>query len=582
MNDRAGGSATDTGRGRAIDGRAGLLRLLAALLLVNALFLLPDIVLLRARGAAWLAAEALLVGAAFALASRTRAWRIAAGAVAGACVAVFVLETAETVMWTALRRPLNLYLDVWLIDSVHHLLVGAVGPVPAVVVELLAAGALVGTGVLVARLLLPPAPEAGPASPSTGAPTRAALAVAAALGGAGLLVGAASLKTSLLDAPVARLARDQVVRYAETRRDRGVFRAELAEAPAGYADTPGLLAGLGGSDVILGFLESYGAAAIEDPRYADVVGPRLDALERRVSEAGLHVVSGRLVAPSQGGQSWFAHGSLLSGLWLDNQIRYDLMLGSGRETLIDDFRRAGYRTVALMPAIQLAWPEGVRFGYDEVWARSDIDYAGPPLNWVTMPDQFTWSFLETTIRAREPQRPLFAEVGLISSHAPWTPILDVIDDWSSIGDGSVFARWEGAGEPPQELWLDTERVREHYARSVGYAVDVAASYAARFVDDRTLLIVLGDHQPAPLITGDDAPWDVPVHVISGDPGLLEPFLDWGFVDGAWPPPYDGTTLGVDYFRDWFIRAYSGSPARVTRAGTTPQGGDGGSGGHPDG
>ena len=406
--------------------------------------------------------------------------------------------------------------------------------------------------------------------------------IAAALGGAGLLVGAASLKTSLLDAPVARLARDQVVRYAETRRDRGVFRAELAEAPAGYADTPGLLAGLGGSDVILGFLESYGAAAIEDPRYADVVGPRLDALERRVSEAGLHVVSGRLVAPSQGGQSWFAHGSLLSGLWLDNQIRYDLMLGSGRETLIDDFRRAGYRTVALMPAIQLAWPEGVRFGYDEVWARSDIDYAGPPLNWVTMPDQFTWSFLETTIRAREPQRPLFAEVGLISSHAPWTPILDVIDDWSSIGDGSVFARWEGAGEPPQELWLDTERVREHYARSVGYAVDVAASYAARFVDDRTLLIVLGDHQPAPLITGDDAPWDVPVHVISGDPGLLEPFLDWGFVDGAWPPPYDGTTLGVDYFRDWFIRAYSGSPARVTRAGTTPQGGDGGSGGHPDG
>ena len=255
-----------------------------------------------------------------------------------------------------------------------------------------------------------------------------------------------------IDKPVYRLVRDQATRWAETHRDRDVFLAELEEKRADYADVPGLFSRLDGRDVVLAFIESYGAVALEDPRYAPVVGPRLDDLEARVEAAELHVVSGWLVAPSQGGQSWFGHGSMLSGLWLDTQVRYDVMLASGRETLVDDFRRAGYRTAALMPAITMAWPEGARFGYDEVWARGDIDYAGPPLNWVTMPDQFTWSFLENTIRVKDPSRPLFAEVGLISSHAPWTPILPVLDEWDAIGDGSVFAPWENArGEPARAL-----------------------------------------------------------------------------------------------------------------------------------
>ena len=65
--------------------------------------------------------------------------------------------------------------------------------------------------------------------------------------------------------------------------------------------------------------------------------------------------------------SWLGHGSAISGLWLDNQLRYELMLGSGQPTLVDDFAAAGYRTVALMPQITMAWPEGRLLGYDEIW-----------------------------------------------------------------------------------------------------------------------------------------------------------------------------------------------------------------------
>jgi hypothetical protein len=362
----------------------------------------------------------------------------------------------------------------------------------------------------------------------------------------------------------------QAIRLGETFTERERFEADLDAAPDTYAEVDGLLSRLANRDVVLAFIESYGVTVVDDVRYSPRILPRLEDLQSRVEAAGLHMVSGTLVAPTQGGESWFSHGSLLSGLWLGNQIRYDLLIGSGRETLIDDFRRAGYRTVAIMPAITYAWPEGDALRYDEIFARADIPYAGPPLNWVTMPDQFTWSFLEKGVRgtargatgevppgdtAPRDRDPVFAEIGLISSHAPWTPILPVLDDWDSIGDGSVFQEWANAGEAPEVLWLDTERVREHYALAIDYALNAMAGYAERYVDENTLLIALGDHQPAPLITGDGASWEVPVHVISGDPDLLTPFLEWGFLRGSFPSrAYPDR--GMDYFRDWFIRAYS--------------------------
>ena len=110
----------------------------------------------------------------------------------------------------------------------------------------------------------------------------------------------------------------------------------------------------------------------------------------------------------------------------------------------------------------------------------------------------------------------------------------MIEEWSLIGDGSIFAPWENAGDPPEVLWQDIERIRDHYAWSVDYAVKVVGRWAERVVDDHTLMIVLGDHQAAPLITGDDASAAVPVHIISGDPALLAPFIERGFIPGTLP------------------------------------------------
>ena len=45
----------------------------------------------------------------------------------------------------------------------------------------------------------------------------------------------------------------------------------------------------------------------------------------------------------------------------------------------------------------------------------------------------------------------------------------------------------------------------------------------RYGDDNLVLVVLGDHQPATLVTGHDDPsHDVPISVIAHDPKVMRP------------------------------------------------------------
>ncbi len=562
-----------------------LLSLLAALVLVNGVLLATRWTTPAEQPVPWVALEAVFVVGLVLVLRSSRLRVVTAFLLALATVVTGVLIFADVATEAILARPLNLYLDIHLARSVYDLLAGTLGT-PLAWAALAAVGvSIMGIVVLLTYLLSasgdPEAIRSGPWSiqrVGTSGLSRAvglAMMTPLALWIAGLYLPVWPLSglPPRVAAPSSDWMQAQGALLRETLLERDRFVEDLATAPADYGDIDGLLARLEGRDVILAFIESYGISAVTDPRYAAVIGPRLEDLGRRMDRAGLSIASGTLVAPTQGGQSWFSHGSLLSGLWLDNQQRYDLMLASGRETLVDDFRRAGYRTVALMPAITFAWPEGEQFGYDRVYARADIDYGGPPLNWVTMPDQFSWWFLEQKIRNRssgsstsEDRRPLFVEVGMISSHAPWTPILPVLEDWEAVGEGQVFAEWENAGERPEDLWRDPDRVREHFALSLDYAIHAMASYAERYVDETVLLIAMGDHQPAPLITGTEVSWEVPVHIISSDPELIAPFLEWGFETGAVPPRVD-PERGMDFFRDWFVRAYSG-PTRALEATTS--------------
>lgn len=502
-------------------------------------------------GPNWFALEAFALVGLFTLLPARRWARLPAWMLGVTMALLTLLAVADAIARLSLNRQLNLYLDWPHVASIYHLIVGNLSLPVAIVATLALLLLLAGVAWLTARLLTH---LAGPKP----RPVRAVALVLAVIGLVGTVGGATAPQPPKAVTPGKTLVVDQIRWATRTHAEHRAFEQMLATAN----DRTAPLEGLQGVDVILGLLESYGVSATHDERYAAVVRPQLAALEAAVEARGLHMVSGTINAPMFGGQSWLAHSTLLSGLWIDSHLRYELMLESDWHSLVEEFNRTGHRTVALMPANVQPWPARAWYGYDAYYDAEGLDYHGPPFHWVTMPDQYVWSFFENEVR-RPSDEPVFAKLALISSHAPWVPILPVIEDWDTIGDGSIFDQWDSEGETPQSLWQDRDRVREHFARSVAYAVEVAAGYAERYVDDNTLLIIMGDHQPAPMITGPEASPAVPMHVISGDPALVEPFRRYGFVAGAIPPGAF-TDHSMDAFRGWLHEGF-GEPAAGTAA-----------------
>ena len=83
----------------------------------------------------------------------------------------------------------------------------------------------------------------------------------------------------------------------------------------------------------------------------------------------------------------------------------------------------------------------------------------------------------------------------------------------------------------QPDWLN---MGNDYAQSMEYVYRTLAGYLRKNAGRDFLLVVLGDHQPAANVSGEDAPWDTPVHIIASRAELLEPLLAHGFRPGVTP------------------------------------------------
>jgi hypothetical protein len=488
----------------------------------------PLLLLIRGRAAGWILVLSTLL--------------IAAG---------LIFRLADMAAHMIFARAFNPVLDAYLLSDGFHLLGSSIGYPATVMVSILM---LLTVGLVIAacwlslmriRSLLWRFPTRW-----TGGALLTALLIWSAMAASG------STLTS-------RYFHDQLVSHTfnavnslvELRAFREIVNEDV------YTHVPGeqLFGALQGKDVLVVFLESYGRVLLDSSRYADAIRPALERAGSTLSAQGYASSSAFLASSTIGGLSWLAHGTAMSGLWIDSQLRYDALMMSQRPTLIRLFQRAGWRTVGVMPAITLAWPEGQYFGYDQIYDAAALEYQGLPFNYVTMPDQFTLARFQQRERDPEARRPVMAEVALISSHAPWTPIPEVID-WDSILDGTEFNEQAQRGPRTDQVWQDIDLLKSQYRDSVVYVLDTLVSYFEKFGDSNLVVLVMGDHQPMPLIAeGASAP-DVMVHIISADPAVMEATADWQWTPGMLPAQ-DAPVWRMDTVRDRFIETFSpGMPA----------------------
>lgn len=477
---------------------------------------------------------------------RGRGFGLLAALVLAFAASSTVLKLADWGTLAAFSRPFDPVVDRSILVAGWHLLSGTIGNG--------AAFAALGSAVVLFLCLVLVLAYGLSGVRRLARRMRARLGTAMLAGGALATIALAFMPANTLpvSAALSAYAGEKLAAARQSYAAQAAFAREVATDPLREAPPDRLLAALDGHDVLLVFVESYGRSAIENPLFAPRTLARLGAVEADLARVGVSARSGWLRSPVAGGQSWLAHGTMLSGLTIDNQTRYESLLQSDHDSLNALFRGAGWRTVAVMPAITMPWPEAGWFGYDEVLAAKDLDYRGLPFNWVTMPDQFT--LLRIGQILQRTNQPVMLQTALISSHAPWTPIPAMVP-WEAIGDGQVFDAQATGGVAPEVLWRDSQRVRENYGLSIDYAMEAVGAFVDRFARD-AVVIVVGDHQPAELVTGPDATRDVPLHILSSDPRILQRLDGWGLVPGMVPAP-DTSSLPMKDFRERFVRAMSG-------------------------
>ena len=302
-----------------------------------------------------------------------------------------------------------------------------------------------------------------------------------------------------------------------------------------FAAQPNLssdLSRLQGKDAYLIFLESYGAVVFDTLDHDKALAPSIDALAKNVEKDGWHAVTALYESPTFGGASWLSHATLMTGAWITTQHEYQLLLTTDRQSLAQYFQNAGYRAVALMPGLKMAWPEGAFYDYNKIWDATSLKYQGPAFGWWGIPDQYSFAQFYRAEGSNSNRRPLFTFFATISSHMPFAPTPPYQTNWRRLLSSTPYE--EKTLSNALQGSLDWGNFQSAYTTAIKYDLQLLGGLLRITADQNPIVIALGDHQPPSLVAGAHARWVTPVHIFGRDEALLEPFRVAGFQKGLRP------------------------------------------------
>jgi hypothetical protein len=339
---------------------------------------------------------------------------------------------------------------------------------------------------------------------------------------------------------------------ANAERLKRATLENVARVESELRGRPTNLARLERKNFFLFLIESYGQTVLERPVFEPRMQRAHASFERELGASGFSTASSLFESTTFGGGSWLAHATLATGVRTSNQFEYEVVCAAKPKTIARYFGAAGYRTVLVQPATTRRWPAGEFYGFDRSYFQWDFDYHGPAFGWAPMPDQYVLDFVRRS-ELGHTAGPLFIQYTLVSSHAPWNLQPALVEDWSTIGDGSVYARLEATRYPLQ--WSDLSQATDAYIRSLEYDFEVLKRYLREFVRDESLVVILGDHQPPAELTGQNASRGVPIHVVSRRRAFVDAFVAMGYTRGM-RPDVTKEKLGMDQFLPGLLAGFS--------------------------
>jgi hypothetical protein len=302
----------------------------------------------------------------------------------------------------------------------------------------------------------------------------------------------------------------------------------LAASPRMTSD----LSRVRGADVFLVFIESYGAVSFERREIVERLAEARSALDAVVHATGREAVSAFVESPTFGGSSWLAHVTLMSGIDVRDPRTNARLMTEQRDTLVRLFSRRGFRTVALMPGLRQRWPEGVFYGFDEIYGADRLAYHGPEFGWFSIPDQYSLERLDILEVERSPRPPLFVFFPTLSTHFPFNPTPPYQPEWPRMLNARPYdvpAIVRAYAREPD--WMN---FTPGYIDALTYDLTTVMGYLRKHAARDLVMILIGDHQPPALVSGERASWNVPVHVIAGRAPICDRLRARGFRSGLVP------------------------------------------------
>lgn len=337
------------------------------------------------------------------------------------------------------------------------------------------------------------------------------------------------------------------------------FREFEAAAQQRLEGVPQNVTGLKGADVYVLFLESYGRAVLSSESSRAIFAEWSEDFTDQMQEAGFTAAS-RFMFPSiRGGQSLLAHAELLCGIEVENKRIFNMLLDSEQMALPMLFAKEGYETINVQPAMTIMWPaSNLFFGFTRDRFRDSLPYDGPWFPWGFMPDQYALQLILDS-EVSEAESPLFVQYIGVTSHAPYTRTPRYYKNWE---DTQITGAYDyGTDSKVFDIgwhnYVGHPEVEEAFLATIEYCLQTTIGLLGE-LDRRSLVIVIGDHQPPSLVKksshNEEPNRDVMCHVMSNDPELLTPLRQVGFAAGLHPDA-DAPSLSFAEFKSIFLRCY---------------------------
>lgn len=320
-------------------------------------------------------------------------------------------------------------------------------------------------------------------------------------------------------------------------------------------------------DIYLILVESYGRVTVDRDSMRGPWKVRVRHMQRTLEQAGWSSASAFSVAPVAGGRSWLAEASVLMGIHVDYEAVFHHLTGQIERVpnLVSLLAKQGYHTTLLAPSdrVRKGVEEANYYNYERAIRFNDLNYHGPKMGWGLVPDQYSLYHTHEHVLRNAP-RPLFFDYHMVSSHTPWQPVPELVDDWRTLSasnesepeadPSALRMRMQRyAYRPPRFMHGQLNPgTAQAYVATILYDLELLERYLAS-LDSDALVIVMGDHQP-PFVAPETNNFESIIHLFARDPALLDEFTAHGFKPGLMLTPQDTAAVRHEGMFSLLVRA----------------------------